>query len=340
MSNYRGEQLDELIAQSIRQHMDDAGEPRADLLWAKIQQDVRQQESTRRPFVTRLLRWQVISAGAMAACLFIALTIYPGALTEVGKRSFLDGSNLEQVEDSGVGVASREFGDEKAKVGKATEEQAFDNTVTPMYSVEVGERVRTDDALSVGSATTDQIRNGETPSARTLSPLGFGGSTTLEADPDGVQMAMVPDSKLLYEEGSFILHEASDIAELRRLAPFPVLYPTYLPDGFVPKRLSYLAYDDRTGETVITITKEGSLGHLNLTQRNVLIDVPLETYDEAPDITRKAVQVGGNEATLTVTKLKEGEYSNINWVHDGITYWVSGRMSPVELKAIADSLKP
>lgn len=338
MSNYRGEQLDELIAQGVRQHMDDAGEPRADLLWAKIQKDVRQQESTRRPFITRLFRWQVISAGAMAACLFIALTIYPGALTEIGKRSFLDSSNLEQVEDSGVSVASREFQDEKVKVGKAAEEQAFDNTVTPMLTAEVPEGERTDDTGSFGIATTDQIRNGETPSARKLPPLGLGGSTPLDADADGVQMMMVPDSELLYEEGSFILHEASDIAELRRLVPFPVLYPTDLPDGFAPDRLSYLAYDDRTGETMITITKEGSLGHLDLTQRNVLIDVPLD--DKGPDVTRKAVQVGGNEATLTVTRLEEGEYSNINWVQDGITYWISGRMSAEELKAIADSLKP
>jgi hypothetical protein len=316
VSSFQDEQLDKLIAQNIRQRMDDAGEPRGDLLWTKIQQEVQRKERPPRLDLGRFRfsKWQYVSVGAMVACLALALIVYPGALTEIGKRTFLDTQNVKQSEDSGVGIANRESW-----------------------------------KVSVAGKDLAKEESAPSPATRKLPSLGLGGGRpTGEADPDSVQVTMIPDGEqhpsasleFIQEKGSFTLHRAADITELRQLAPFPVLYPAVVPEGFVPTSLSYLAYDDETGETMITLVKEGSPNHIDLTQRNLVIELPSVQYDDSPETTREIMRIGGNEATLTVTRVEDGKYSNLRWVEDGISYWVSGLISPEEIKRMVESLEP
>lgn len=330
MSFHNDEHIDELILNTIQEHMDDAGEPRPDLLWAGILDkiaDEKKKSRSPRPTLARfgLSKWRSFGITALAACLLAAAVLFPEHLTALGKRVFFTAQVVEDTGEGSLNIATGRYPKDEAQILLAPD--------APPMPLEGTNRLRGSSSTDVSEADfpDEQIQTGNPE----VGPI-----TTMQADPEEETPQNSAEPRIFAASLPEVKAKLT-LQEARATAPFPVRYPAYVPTGFRESDIAYQPFSEQNGEVQITFAGEpDEQAAIRFTQLNLVGSYASgQGYD--PDQTAlQQIQINGNEGTLLVTEAEQGVWSNLSWFEGDMVYKLEGPIQPEKIIKMAESLQP
>lgn len=319
------EHLDKLIRETIRGYMQEAGEPRPELLWTGIQKEIAAGKKNRfrySPFTRlALFKWQLAGAAVLASCLLAVTVFFPDQMTAFGKRIFQPAPIVQKAGDSHVSIATG---------GPAR------NEVKKHAMPDGKEGAEAEEIIAPPGKSPDP------GSGRT----GFAPAPASRDEADTKQSDPVPDPAPADAAARILMAPAPEqetgptLRDVRRTAPFPVRYPAYLPPGFTEGDIGYQTLSEQSGEVRVTFVQHDGPAAVRFTQQNTGHDFGAGRGYGPEFADRRELQIKGHEAALSVTRSEGETHSELTWLEDNMVYRISGNVKPEEIIKMAESLQP
>lgn len=351
MSSRGKEYIDRVIRETIRRQMQEAGEPRPELLWKEIQRSIadRKRGGGGRSLLARLalFKWQAAGA-AVVVCLLAVTAFFPGQLTALGKRALPGIPFVQKADEARPQVAGSHPAPEKVRRAQTMEETA----VSPVPAAPAAEAPPVEIAdpaaqpgKQPGAAVAPErpapasrpVGDGAEARARSAHPM----AATRQSDP-ARDTVPADDSARIFTVAS-PENEESALRRVRRTAPFPVRYPTYLPSGFREDNIQYRVVSEQRGEVRATFARPDKEAVISLTQQNAANGKGYGAAGRGPgpeSAPAQSVQIKGHKGTLVVTKCERGPCTELGWFDGHMRYQIRGEAEPEEIIKMAESLQP
>lgn len=328
MSSNAEKHIDELIRKAVREHMQDAGEPRPDVLWAGIRKEIAAQKKTGscRSLLTcfALPRWHFAGAAAVVACLLLAAVFFPEQLTALGKRVFYTAQTVQETDDGMANIATGRYPQEDMKALSAPD--------APPSAL--------DDELRSAYPSLTKTPQSEPPEAFVSEDAGVSDPVTTRIAPEG-ELPQEDSQPRLFSVSLPETEKELTLQDVRRMAPFPVRYPSYIPSGFKEEDISYQPLSAENGEVVITFGGgQDDQAVIRFIQMNLVGGYSSGQGFDPEQTTVQDVQIKGNQGTLLLTETKDRVWSDLSWFEDDMVYKMHGDVEPGEIIKMAESLKP
>ncbi len=328
MSSNAEKHIDELIRKAVTEHMQNAGEPRPDVLWAGIQREIAAQKKTGscRSLLTRFVLPKLHFAGAAAvvACLLMAAVFFPEQLTALGKRFFHAAQVAQETDGGTANIAAGPYPQEDM--------QALSAPDAPPPAL--------DDRVRSAELPITKTPQSETPEALVSEDAGVSDLIAARVAPEG-ELHQEDSQPQLFSVSLPESNKELTLQDVQHMAPFPVRYPAYIPPGFTEEGITYQPLSAQDGEVVITFAGgQDNQAVIRFVQMSLVDGYGSDRGFDPERTTTQDVQINGNDGTLLITETRDRLWSDLSWFEDDMVYKMHGDVEPEEIIKMAESLQP